>query len=296
MLLPLPWTCGEVGPSPRRVTRGPDSVQAAVPGELPPPPPSRHVTRPGGAHEAGKGRLSLSPLGPGSETGGTSSRLCWDSTAITGSRPGGRPFVRGFPDGPVNHVQADPVYCRVPEGLTDLLQVTGVVHAELGVQRALPQIQSLGCPPPGAQVSIGGPSWLQTSVQGGFACFQFCSFVLGVALRCLVVAALLDVWWSQRCSWLQFKSVEDSLRGSPPSSSVRASVLVSASLLLDLGVVVAEAGTFAERLLSPEDANTQFHVVLRQADASAPAQKELSRCCCSHEATSSETRVLTDWV
>lgn len=166
MLLPLPWTCGEVGPSPRRVTRGPDSVQAAVPGELPLPPPSRHVTRPGGAHEAGKGRLSLSPLGPGSETGGTSSRLCWDSTAITGSRPGGRPFVRGFPDGPVNRVRADPVYCRVPEGLTDLLQVTGVVHAELGVQRALPQIQSLGCPPPGAQVSIGGPSWLQTSVQG----------------------------------------------------------------------------------------------------------------------------------
>lgn len=56
------------------------------------------------------------------------------------------------------------------------------------------------------------------------------------------------------------------------------------------------AGTFAERLLSPEDANTQFHVVLSQADASAPAQKELSRCRCSHEATSSETRVLTDWV
>lgn len=36
--------------------------------------------------------------------------------------------------------------------------------------------------------------------------------------------------------------MEDSLRGSLPSSSVRASVLVSASLLLDLGVVVAEGG------------------------------------------------------
>ena len=90
MLLPPPWTCGEVGPSPPQVTRGPDSVQAAVPGELPPPPPSRHVTRPGGAHAAGKGRLSLSPLGPGSETGGTPLRLCWDSAAITGSRPGGQ--------------------------------------------------------------------------------------------------------------------------------------------------------------------------------------------------------------
>lgn len=78
--------------------------------------------------------------------------------------PPGGTTVLGFLDGPVSHVWADPVYCQVPEGVTDLLQVTQAVRAELGVQRAPPQIQSLGRPPPRAQASIGGPSWFQASV------------------------------------------------------------------------------------------------------------------------------------
>lgn len=78
--------------------------------------------------------------------------------------PPGGTTVLGFPDGPVSRVRADPVYCQVPEGVTDLLQVTRAVRAELGVQRAPPQIQSPGRPPPRAQASIGGLSWLQASV------------------------------------------------------------------------------------------------------------------------------------
>lgn len=55
------------------------------------------------------------------------------------------------------------------------------------------------------------------------------------------------------------------------------------------------AGMFAEWMLSPGDANTQFHIFLSQADASAPRRKRPGAAAATRR-MSSEMRILTDRV